>query len=277
MPRSPKKRRSENENLEVPKRLKTTEAKRTRKTVVLFTTTKTQNEEKEFVIPKGKGKKLQDIPTVWIRITNRPKSSEILQKVHTLLLGKANKKTDVKGNLGLFNGIVYDEKGREKFEARVQTKKLKDLREINSFFGQQKSGDKDDLTKRLVDFLEKPKASEHDTEESPKRQTKSRSPSKKAKTTPTKKKTAEKKSRKEKKKKDPNAPKRPKSGYILFSIDARPALVKKYPAEKLTEISKRLGKEWKKKGPAEKKKYEAQAAKEKERYLKEMKKYKKPE
>jgi len=271
MPRSPRKRRDQ--DLEVPKRLKTTDAKRTRTTVVRYTTPKTTPEEKEFVIPKGKGKKFENIPNVWNEISKRPKSSDLLQTIHTLLLGRANKKTDVKGNLGQFSGVVYDEKGREKFEARVQTKKVKDLRDINEFFGQDRSGDKEDLIKRLVDFLEKPKASEHAPEASPKKRSKSSSPK------PTKKKTTEKKAGKKrtKKEKDPDKPKRPKSSYLYFVMDERPALAKKYPGEGITDIAKRLGKEWKKKSPSEKKKYETKAAKDKERYLKEMKKYKKPE
>ena len=45
---------------------------------------------------------------------------------------------------------------------------------------------------------------------------------------------------------DPNAPKRGRTSYIVFSDMHRPALAKKYKNMKMTEISKKLGEMWKK-------------------------------
>lgn len=75
-------------------------------------------------------------------------------------------------------------------------------------------------------------------------------------------------------KKDPNAPKRPRSAYIFFSNDVRPNLAKKHPGEPITELSKRIGEQWRNASDADKKKYETQAAKDKVRYERESKAYK---
>uniref|UniRef100_A0A0G4G6D6 Fe2OG dioxygenase domain-containing protein n=1 Tax=Chromera velia CCMP2878 TaxID=1169474 RepID=A0A0G4G6D6_9ALVE len=77
-------------------------------------------------------------------------------------------------------------------------------------------------------------------------------------------------------KKDPNAPKRPRSAYILFTADKRAEIIKKKPemAKAITEIAKMCGEAWKKIGDKDKKKYQDLAEKDKARYEKEMKSYK---
>jgi len=77
------------------------------------------------------------------------------------------------------------------------------------------------------------------------------------------------------KKKDPNAPKRPKSAYLFFSMEERPRLRKKHPKMGFGPLSKRLGKEWKSLSDDEKKHYEKMAKKDKKRYEDEMDAYEK--
>lgn len=72
---------------------------------------------------------------------------------------------------------------------------------------------------------------------------------------------------------DPNAPKRGRSSYIVFSDLHRPAIAKKNPNMKMTELSVKLGALWKKVTPTEKKKCEAIAEKEKAAYEKALAKY----
>merc|ERR1712010_85750 len=93
----------------------------------------------------------------------------------------------------------------------------------------------------------------------PKKSAAKKSPAKKAapKKTATKKKATPKKTgaKKEKKKKDPNAPKKPAQGYILWTMTARKDLLKKKPNLAFTEQGKELGAMWKKVSDADKAKW----------------------
>uniref|UniRef100_A0A0G4HNL6 HMG box domain-containing protein n=1 Tax=Chromera velia CCMP2878 TaxID=1169474 RepID=A0A0G4HNL6_9ALVE len=84
--------------------------------------------------------------------------------------------------------------------------------------------------------------------------------------------------KKTKVKKDPNAPKKPRSAYILFTADKRAEITKKNPAmaKEVTKIAKMCGEAWGKLGEKDKKKYQDLAEKDKGRYEKEMKSYKPP-
>lgn len=53
------------------------------------------------------------------------------------------------------------------------------------------------------------------------------------------------KPKKEKKAKDPDAPKRPASAYIRFSVAKRPEVVAANPTAKLGDVAKILGTMWK--------------------------------
>jgi high mobility group protein B1 len=79
----------------------------------------------------------------------------------------------------------------------------------------------------------------------------------------------------EKAKKDPNAPKRPLSAYILFSMDERPRIVKKLGKDaKVTEVTKALGEVWQTLSDEKQKPYQEKAAKAKKEYMKELEMYK---
>uniref|UniRef100_A0A0G4IEK9 HMG box domain-containing protein n=1 Tax=Chromera velia CCMP2878 TaxID=1169474 RepID=A0A0G4IEK9_9ALVE len=82
--------------------------------------------------------------------------------------------------------------------------------------------------------------------------------------------------KKTKVKKDPNAPKKPRSAYILFTADKRAEITKKTPAlaKEITKVAKMCGEAWGKLKDADKKKYQDLAVKDKARYEKEMKSYK---
>ena len=81
-------------------------------------------------------------------------------------------------------------------------------------------------------------------------------------------------------KKDPNKPKRPKSGFLLFCDDERQKLIEKEKkalkkGEKfsLGIVQKKLGDLWKKLPEAKRKKYEEQTEKEKEEYYDKITEY----
>jgi len=214
------------------------------------------------------------------QINKRKKSDDLLRTVHGLLLGRVNKKVNVKENLLAFSGVVYDDdKGRSKLEQKVARLNLRVLREALAFFGQNPEGERDELVPRLSDFLEKPKPSEdvfHVGAEKKRKRSRSRSRSKSPSSSSSSKsrsRSTSKSPKKKRAKKDPNAPKRSLSAYMFFVKDIRPDLAKKYPSEKVSEIAKRMGVKWNKLASTDKKKFEAKAAKDKERYAKEKKKY----
>jgi len=202
------------------------------------------------------------------QITKRTNNDVLLREIHGICFGgRPTKSTQVKSDLLAFSGVVYedDKKDREKLEDRIYKRHKGDIQEILAFFGQNPKGEKEDLVKRLADFLESPKASK-DTYEvassSSKKRSSSKSPSRKS-------------PKKARKKKDPNAPKKALSGYMFFVKDARHDLAKKHPSEGVTDIAKRLGQAWGKLGKDEKRKYQDKADKDKSRYEREMKTYNK--
>nr|AFK10971.1 high mobility group box 1 [Callorhinchus milii] len=79
--------------------------------------------------------------------------------------------------------------------------------------------------------------------------------------------------KKQKKKKDPNAPKRPPSGFFIFSAHLRPKIREECPGLSIGDIAKKLGEKWNAMGSEEKLPYEQQADKLKEKYKKDVAAY----
>jgi len=96
------------------------------------------------------------------------------------------------------------------------------------------------------------------------------------KVTPKKKTTTKRKvTKKGRKKKDKDAPKRPTSAWIYYSVKKRDELKKKNPGLSFGQLTKAASKEWKKLSAAKKEKYNDLAAADKKRYEKEKKAYEK--
>ena len=74
-------------------------------------------------------------------------------------------------------------------------------------------------------------------------------------------------------KKDRNQPKRPKTSYMFYCDETRPTVVKKNPKFKLGDVSKAMGKEWKKLNDKKKEKFVKLAEADKKRYEEEMEAY----
>jgi hypothetical protein len=308
--KSPKKKTSADKALAVPKRMTPTDTKRKVKQITRYSegADASGRGSSEIVIKKGKGKKFEECDQIMHQINKRTRDDEVLRMVHGILLGRVNKKVPVKNNLKEFSGVHYDdEKGREHLEAKFDRHKLRDIREMAKFFGVEHEGEKEEVVKRIVDFLEKPHSMEivhspskkrkrsksrsrsRSRSSSAERSSKKKSSSKKSssKKSSSKKSSSKKSSgkkssskkssgKKSRKKKDPNAPKRPLSAYMIFAGDKREEAKKKLGKDaKITEVASLLGKMWKKVDEDEKKKYQKKAAKLKEAYEKDMKKYKK--
>lgn len=77
--------------------------------------------------------------------------------------------------------------------------------------------------------------------------------------------------------KDKNAPKRPRSAYIIFTQATRPRVKEENPGLKMSELAKLLGKEWRQIGTQEKARFNAAATEDRARYAREMDAYKKKE
>ena len=74
-------------------------------------------------------------------------------------------------------------------------------------------------------------------------------------------------------KKDKNAPKKPLSGYVFFSIEERPNILKEDPNIGFGDISKKLSEKWKSLSENEKIPYINKSNDDKERFKTEMEKY----
>jgi len=255
-----KKRKAD--QIEIPKRMKPASEKRESKEVKRFVELKVPRSEKEIVVPKGKGKKLGNCENLASEIKKRTKSDDLLKTIHTIVLGKPGKNTDIKENLEKFNGVVYDSKfQRKNLENKLFLYTMKLLRDVAAFFGVDPEGKREEIVSKIADFLEIPYQSDkhyHISTSSSGKSTGGRSSSKKP---------------RKKRKKDPNAPKRNLSSYMFFCMDKRGDIVKKNPILGITEVAKKLAAKWNKLSASDKKPYEAQSAKDKQRYEKEMKKY----
>ena len=79
--------------------------------------------------------------------------------------------------------------------------------------------------------------------------------------------------KKPKAKKDPNAPKKPRSAYILFSMDEGKKIRESNPSMSSPEVMKLVGQRWSELDPKEKQRFEEKSAADKERYNDEAEAY----
>nr|XP_042121927.1 high mobility group protein B3-like [Peromyscus maniculatus bairdii] len=77
-----------------------------------------------------------------------------------------------------------------------------------------------------------------------------------------------------KKKKDPNAPKRPLSGFFLFCSEFCPKMISTNPGISIGDVAKKLGELWNNLSDSEKQPYITKATKLKEKYEKDVADYK---
>ncbi|KAL0993894.1 hypothetical protein UPYG_G00115290 [Umbra pygmaea] len=75
-------------------------------------------------------------------------------------------------------------------------------------------------------------------------------------------------------KKDPNAPKRPPSGFFVFCAEQRPKIKAQHPSFGIGDVAKKLGEMWNNLTDSNKQPYLAKAKKLKEKYQKDVADYK---
>jgi len=150
----------------VPKRLATDLGERRRTQVERYTEDSAPKKEKEIVVKKGKGKKLEDCENVVTETNKRTRNDPVLKILYSILFGRVTKKSPIKDNLLAFSGVVYEEdeaeKGRDKLLAKIEKLTVHEIKDVLIFFGQNPEGLKEELVEKLADFLEKPKASTED-------------------------------------------------------------------------------------------------------------------
>ncbi|MCD7464129.1 hypothetical protein HAX54_052173, partial [Datura stramonium] len=116
---------------------------------------------KPLSIEKGQGTQLKDIPNVAYKLSKR-KPDENLQILHSILFGKKTKAHNLKKNIGQFSGYVWVE-NEEKQRAKIKEKLDKCVKEKLLFFCDilnipvsRSAAKKDELSVKLLDFLESP-------------------------------------------------------------------------------------------------------------------------
>jgi len=191
MPSTPKKKSESNTPPAVPKRLVPSDQKRQSVKPKLF---EEANEvhHKEFSIPSGKGTPLGDLENIAHQLNAHKAHDPLMVLLHNVCLGgRVAKRTAVKSNLLKFNGVdVKANNYRQHLESKLARHRMPDLRNVGHFFGVETTGTKEELIKRLSDYLEKPVDSAHvwegpKTEDKPaKSRSRSSSPAKKRSTKP---------------------------------------------------------------------------------------------
>lgn len=110
---------------------------------------------------QGSGTQLKDIPNVAYKLSKR-KPDDNLQILHNILFGKKSKVHSLKKNIGQFSGFVWvenEEKERRKTKEKLDKcvkEKLLDFCDVLNIPVSRTSAKKDELTVKLLEFLESP-------------------------------------------------------------------------------------------------------------------------
>jgi HMG (high mobility group) box len=175
---------------------------------------------------------------------------DVVKDLHQLMYGIPGKKLETKKNIRQFSGFPAGVNKDEKISKMTENKKkwtVSILKTSMELFGLEKSGTREELIARLIDYLMKPK--EIKGEASAKSKPKSRRSSTGS--------TAGKKRRKGKKSKkgDEKKPKRAPSAFLLYSNSVRAEVKEANPELSFTDIAKAIGAKWKELSEEEKKKW----------------------
>ncbi|CAM8912623.1 unnamed protein product [Rhodiola kirilowii] len=119
---------------------------------------------KSVSIGKGNGEKLSDIPNVAYKLSKK-KPDDNLQLLHSILFGKKAKVHMLKKNIGQFSGFVWLEneekqkaKVKEKIDKCVKDKLIEFCYLLDIQIANKKTIKKEELSVKLVEFLQSPHA-----------------------------------------------------------------------------------------------------------------------
>ncbi|KAF0925510.1 hypothetical protein E2562_016701 [Oryza meyeriana var. granulata] len=117
--------------------------------------------KKSPAILQGSGSKLKDIPNVQFKLSKR-KVDENLQSLHVLMYGRKSNAHFLKRNISQFSGFVWTD-NQEKQRARIKEKldkfnkeKLLDFCEILDVYVCKATTKKEEVSAKLLEFLESP-------------------------------------------------------------------------------------------------------------------------
>ncbi|ELU14625.1 hypothetical protein CAPTEDRAFT_134237 [Capitella teleta] len=133
-------------------------AKRQRKKVDrIEVSAASSNVDKAPTIKEGRGARLGEIPYVEAQL-NKVVGAE-LKPLHKLLFGRIGAVTEVKRNIKRFNGYEFekDSADYQKKLAILKASTLAGLKGLSQTLGLERSGTKDVLMERIMEFLLKPK------------------------------------------------------------------------------------------------------------------------
>ncbi|CAH9053123.1 unnamed protein product [Cuscuta europaea] len=171
---------------------------------------------KSLSIEKGRGMQLKDIPNVAYKLSKR-KPDENLQILHSILYGKKAKARNLKKNIGEFSGYTWPDDEHEKQKGKVRDRldkcvkeKLLDFCDILNVASIKSSSKKEELTVRLLEFLESP----HSTTDQLLAEKEKKRKSRRSRVKKTKRSTNETAEKAAKKKKSPVGKKRKQSSEI---------------------------------------------------------------
>lgn len=207
-----------------------TPAKRVRKQAEFFTVPSTEK-KKEVKISSGKGIKLVEYEHFVQELTKHKSDEDLVKQLHSLMYGSMGRKANAKHNLREFSGFTRDSDLQEKIEKVTDNKKkwtVALLKEALGLFGLEKGGSREELCKRLVDYLSAPRIVVHNGKRP--RSSLGKSPAKKARGT----KGGEKKKRR---KSSPSA-------YLLFCNAHRAEAKEENPDAGAKDIMKILAEMW---------------------------------
>jgi len=120
-------------------------------------------EKAEFVIEKGKGERIGDMPAVCKMLEKHQARDQVLQNVYVAAFGRRGAALNVKKHIRDFSGYAFPADAREaeleKRSASLTKKGLVELKAMAEVVCIERSGTKAELTQRLIDFFDKPSGS----------------------------------------------------------------------------------------------------------------------
>lgn len=208
--------------------------KRSRKATTFFKTPEVT--KKELPAAVGTGIQLGDNPHFCKDLDSIKSDNEVCKALHSVMYNAVGKKTDMKKNLRAFSGFAPGQKEEKKTKV-LEKKKIwtvSTLKTALGMFGLEKSGDREALVGRMIDYLAEPRFTKEASSGGKKRKA-----------------TASKKGAK-KSKKSKDGKKRAPSAYILFCKSQRDTLRVEQPELSMVDQTRVLGALWNALGAEEK-------------------------
>ena len=207
----------------------TVQEKRSRKATTFFKAPEVT--KKELPAAAGTGIQLGDNPHFCKDLDSIKSDNEVCKALHSVMYNSVGKKADMKKNLRAFSGFAPEQKDEKK--AKVLEKKkiwtVSTLKTALGMFGLEKSGDREALVARMIDYLAEPRFTKDASTTSKKRKSTGKASSKKG-------------AKKTKKSKD--GKKRAPSAYILFCKAERDTLRAEQPELSMIDQTRALGALW---------------------------------